>query len=520
MKKARCLLWMVILLLLAPLQAHALKTTTESAETSHKLGLNGFWIDPEGGLFVVRHQGNRFKWMGEGLNDKKIFFHRGIGAIEGNTLNGEWMDNPDSEFYPSEGKITGTLSDDRQKIRWQDNQGFYREWVRQMASASTSTQPVTALQADGGKPSGAASGGWDSMAQALQADGNAATVGQVGQQGKPVADETSGTGWGAMANALQQQGIAPHQPIAKPVEPVPDSMVPPNTHLFYSMSGGDISEALNKPDSWKDLRIQQLIDQWLANALPEHVRQDSTARYEKWGRITGRGITMAGRPDINEERHQYLWRNAAKFPSLNLCTMRVYVERNLKEQSLADCAREIPPASSPPPLNPDEDFSRQYASPAVSCAGQAGQVRVLANARYLGNSPQFNNKPVIAAFIGGIDSGGIATEDEEWRPYLGRVDFVTLIPGSLANELDALSIEEFSQQFGGVYFAVDDGQIHQALFGHTRSNAYPHFAVFDGAGRLIEDIEAFDGSDTGRAIDAVDRALNGNTCQENRNYKK
>jgi len=325
----RLLFTLLLFFTALPGSALALKSATSLPD----VGLNGIWMDPVGGLFAVRQEGNNFAWIGQGDKGGQYFLHRGSGVVTGKYLKGDWMDLPDSQFYPSQGNISGRLSDDRQVINWQDDSGFYREWVRQMASAASNFASVPGGLLGGEETAadtGSNAGAWDGMAQALQTEGISTVPEKQGSPGSNKGKIAAG-GWGAMVEALQQT-----TPPAKP-ESKPDT----GTHSLATMSGEEIDKFLQGPNAWMDPGVRGHIDAWLGQALPEFAAKEPTARYEKWGRIVGRGITIAGDPEISEDRYNYLWRNAARFPSLNLCTMKVYVERSIKGESLADCRRNV-----------------------------------------------------------------------------------------------------------------------------------------------------------------------------------
>ncbi|MFA5904141.1 MAG: TlpA disulfide reductase family protein [Desulfobacula sp.] len=324
-------------------------------------GLAGTWLDEEGGQFIIREQGLFFIWMGHGLNQDKYFFHQGKGLILDKSLKGDWTAMAESDIYPGSGTITGQVSADGKSITWQDNAGFYRKWVREL-SREARAKALASIEKAFGKPStGAASQEWGQVSQryptAAESRGTGAAGGvntpqtwsdvdrQMGAQPGTASPQT----WGDVNRTIQgTRGPSPDQT----ADASPSSASRSISQILGISDPEErnaaLTELLNHPNAWQDPDVQKRMDQWLSTALPERVAEDPTARYETWGRITGRGITMAGPPDIAEPRYQYLWRNASKFPSMNLCTMRVYVERTLKGESLSDCRRSVDVPKPPP----------------------------------------------------------------------------------------------------------------------------------------------------------------------------
>lgn len=495
--------------------------------------INGIWLDPDGGIFAVKTGNGRVAWMGQGAKDGRFFLHKGAGTIEGDMIKAEWLDMPESEYYPSQGNVTGTVSAAGDSITWQDGKGYYRRWVRQLTAQEAaeteeagSTHPET----------------WNDVARGIQKEKAAENVPET---------------WQDVNNALQGVQSGDTQGVATSAQDWADanqqmqSAGGQNLGAIFAAAGkprGGISDealaaALDNPLAWQQPHIQQLIDEWLGSAQPEHALKDSTARYEEWGRITGRGITMAGKPDINEPRHQYLWRNATKFPSLNLCTMRVYVERRIRERPLDDCRRPVtPPAPETEPMTdlsgeeissdeaaasgaPDwrfadeqppependpvtdlaaealmtprtepqaeTDLDNLFAEPtqpapaqSTGCAGRPDDVKVLANGQFLNQPPRLEGETVVAVFLGDGLEGMNSTDDDQWQEYFGRIEFVFFFPPDMADM-------EVQADMPKISVGLDAGNaVHQALFGHGAG--FPHLAVFDRSGRMTGNLERFD----------------------------
>ena len=157
--------------------------------------------------------------------------------------------------------------------------------------------------------------------------------------------------WQDVSQQMQNRGSPPTPPAQKPTSSGAPSEKSKPHDLAYVLANrkqpdlvtpAELDAALENPLLWQQPEIQKLIDDgWLAQAKPELAVNDPTARYEEWGRIVGRGITVAGPPEIHEPRIQYLWRNAARFPSLNLCSMKDFVIRSIKSAPMGDCRKNI-----------------------------------------------------------------------------------------------------------------------------------------------------------------------------------
>src|SRR6185369_10168203 len=138
--------------------------------------LQGMWMDPAGGIFTVRESDGRFIWIGQGAKEGKYFLHKGTGSVQGNTLRGQWIDLPESGFYPSNGSISGTVAGNGLTINWQDGKGYYRQWVRHLDPASAiaaSGDPATVEAGSGTAKPGERDrpATWGDVAKQIQSGG-------------------------------------------------------------------------------------------------------------------------------------------------------------------------------------------------------------------------------------------------------------------------------------------------------------------------------------------------------------
>lgn len=110
------------------------------------------------------------------------------------------------------------------------------------------------------------------------------------------------------------------------------------------------------------------IQDWLRRAEPvENAQPGYDLSYDKWGRVFGKAgngtIKVHGTPHGGgTDPSGYAWKTAETLDSLNLCTLKVYVERKLAGQPVDDCARS--PASSQQAADPVPDFTGMTAAAA------------------------------------------------------------------------------------------------------------------------------------------------------------
>jgi len=343
---------------------------------------------------------------------------------------------------------------------------------------------------------------------------NPQSWGDVSQQMQNESGTKTPQSWGDVAQ--QMQGTKDHE------NDLP--YILQNRHNPELVSPAQLEAALNHPHFWQQPEAQQFIEGWLDKALPEHASKDPTARYEKWGRVTGRGISIAGDPDIHEPRYQYLWRNADKFPSLNLCSMKEFVKRSLMEQSMADCPVAQAAVSSQvvkPEGSGNGSATTASATPTkpvqknmpVQCtvATDAPARKLEAVQHWTHQAPVPGSQPIIAVFLTywdkqNFDFNGIK---QKWSAYLDKVEIVTL-SGDAPKGEDYGSMEDM-QRLTTVPFGLDvNSKVHYALSGNMVRDfkTYPHVLVFDRSGYIDEDIPGYSPArDDSRLRKAVDRVI-------------
>ena len=111
------------------------------APSSVRAKLSGHWIDESDGIFRVKHVGQDFIWFGQGLRNGKYFLLKGKGTFKAGRLRGSWVHLAESELFPSEGDVHGTVDNDG-NIIWQ-GKGFSKKWRRSAAPAKPPTPVET-----------------------------------------------------------------------------------------------------------------------------------------------------------------------------------------------------------------------------------------------------------------------------------------------------------------------------------------------------------------------------------------
>jgi len=115
-------------------------------------------------------------------------------------------------------------------------------------------------------------------------------------------------------------------------------------------SGRDNAEA-SGVDRAEAARLQKErkkhIKHWLKNAIPvENAQPGYSLTYDKWGRVQGKAsngtITLAKPDSAGLSPADYAWVRADTIDSLNLCTLKEYVERKLADKETASCQKSIP----------------------------------------------------------------------------------------------------------------------------------------------------------------------------------
>ena len=88
--------------------------------------LADIWTNSRKDEFLVLQTGNRITWDGSGVYDGKKWSHKGEAILDGRTLKGKFVDNPDSAFHPNSREISGAVSADGKSVVWDS----IPNWVR------------------------------------------------------------------------------------------------------------------------------------------------------------------------------------------------------------------------------------------------------------------------------------------------------------------------------------------------------------------------------------------------------
>jgi beta-lactam-binding protein with PASTA domain len=114
----------------------------------------------------------------------------------------------------------------------------------------------------------------------------------------------------------------------------------PSPKPVTALAPGPGSAIALNPDSPD---VSRLIKAWLGNAEPLANAQGADLSFDQWGRVQGRAaagvITLQGSPDDVAGRtpEQYVWGQRDSLDSLNLCTLREFVELSLSGSSTEFC---------------------------------------------------------------------------------------------------------------------------------------------------------------------------------------
>lgn len=115
-------------------------------------------------------------------------------------------------------------------------------------------------------------------------------------------------------------------------------------------------DPLQRPDPWNDAQVKALMTDWLARAVPLEGTPGNPMHYNEWAQPLSAAARSTAPPDHSGTKEQYLWERRTKLTSTELCTLGEFVERRLKNESLASCRPSVvaswaggPSSSSPPP---------------------------------------------------------------------------------------------------------------------------------------------------------------------------
>jgi hypothetical protein len=90
---------------------------------------------------------------------------------------------------------------------------------------------------------------------------------------------------------------------------------------------------LDDPELWKHPEVQRLIDEWLAQAIPNLDPAAGPWFYDRYGRaLNNKTIFATQPPDYAADRHRVIWESARKFTSTNLGILYDYVVKRLRRE--------------------------------------------------------------------------------------------------------------------------------------------------------------------------------------------
>ncbi|OHE18011.1 MAG: hypothetical protein A2X96_11765 [Syntrophobacterales bacterium GWC2_56_13] len=128
----------------------------------------------------------------------------------------------------------------------------------------------------------------------------------------------------------------------------------PSTLPSWIAPGAKPSEPspLAQPDPWNNAKVQQLIDQWIAQAIPPSNTPGVVMHYNEWLQPLSQAARSTGPPDHPADwtRYRYAWENRMRYNSINLCSLGEFLERSISGKGTADCTRSG--ASAPAPAKP------------------------------------------------------------------------------------------------------------------------------------------------------------------------
>lgn len=98
---------------------------------------------------------------------------------------------------------------------------------------------------------------------------------------------------------------------------------------------------LSLPDPWNNPRVQQLIDQWISQAVPQSSTPGVVMHYNEWLQPLSQAARSTSPPDHPADwtRYRYAWENRMRYGSGNLCTLGEFLELSLSGKSTSGCAR-------------------------------------------------------------------------------------------------------------------------------------------------------------------------------------
>jgi len=112
---------------------------------------------------------------------------------------------------------------------------------------------------------------------------------------------------------------------------------PPGRRNDPSVSPESADDILNGPNPWQHPRVQALMNEWLRIAAPNlKPVPGGRWRYTNWG-VAYNGVTIKNpsrSPSVGKPRYQWLWERSKRLNSTAHSTLRIYIERGLRNQPL------------------------------------------------------------------------------------------------------------------------------------------------------------------------------------------
>lgn len=108
---------------------------------------------------------------------------------------------------------------------------------------------------------------------------------------------------------------------------------------------------LSLPDPWNNPRVQQLIDQWISQAVPQQSTPGVVMHYNEWLQPLSQAARSTSPPDHPADwtRYRYAWENRMRYGSSNLCTLGEFLELSLSGKGTAGCSKGTSGSASVPP---------------------------------------------------------------------------------------------------------------------------------------------------------------------------
>jgi hypothetical protein len=283
--------------------------------------LTGIWADDVGGHYRIRQAGNTLAWYDDRSPVATNVF---TGAINGNTIDGQWWDIPGGQLLGF-GRLSLRIDSNDRLVKTGSSPDYGGTVITRVAGGATASGAAACTPA----------GTWnwvDNATAVINADGTVThTSGYTarwqrlgGNQylftwNNGAIDTLTLSSDGRAMDGTNNYGRAIHVTCAKSGGGTPAS------------TGGTRAGGI-----CADPRTQAVMDQWLSRANPpDNTRPGWNVHYDSWGRLVGRtpSTTLTGLPqgiDTKLTRCEYLWSIAASLNSTNLGTLRDYLHNRLR----------------------------------------------------------------------------------------------------------------------------------------------------------------------------------------------